>query len=187
MNIEIQKVELASRFFLKWDYVQEDGKRTTKIKASADVPIHDDLDDAIQSLVPDFVLLTEMKKKSELAKALDLDELPEDLLAKFKVRGLSIDDNKGDISYRIWGHKFLNTGKHISFESPKIRVSEDGEDKYEFIDKLVKKVEHIKDEVLEYMGGKEAKRDQTAMDFGEDFDPDQDSGVEEASFEESAA
>lgn len=87
MEIEISKVELASRFFLKWDYTQKDGGRTTKFKANADAPVHDDLDDAIQALVPDFVLLTEMKKKSEVVKAIDLDELPEDLLAKFKVKG----------------------------------------------------------------------------------------------------
>lgn len=188
MEIEIQKVELAGRFFLKWDYNQKDGQRTTKIKSSADSPVHDDLEDAIQALVPDFVLLTEMKKKSEVAKAIDLKELPEDLLAKYKVRGVSIDDNKGDISYRIWGVKFLNTGKQISFESPRVRVSADGEDKYEFIEKLVEKVETIKEEVLEYMNGKEAMRDQTAMDFGDEFNPEVDQESEEhQNFEETAA
>lgn len=179
MNIEIKKVELASRYFLKWEYVQKDGKRTTKIKSSADAPVHDDLNDAFQALVPDFVLLTEMKKKSEVVKAIDLKEIPESLIEKFRVTGLSIDDNKGDISFKIFGHKYLNTGKSVSFQTPKIRVAATEDDKYEFIDQLVQKVEYIKEEVLEYMDGKEATRDQTSMDFGDDFNPDSDETIDE--------
>lgn len=186
MDIEIHKAEIASRIFLKWDYTQNDAGRKTKVKASADAPIHEDLADAFQGLVPHFVLVTEMKKKSDVVKAIDLKSIPEKLIEKYRVTGVQIDDNKGDISYTITGYKILNTGKVVSFPTPKIRVSENEDTRYEFIDKLTDAIEVIKDEVLEYMDGKEAIREQQAMDFGDDFNPE-DAEQEEETFEEAAA
>jgi len=186
MDIEIHKAEIASRIFLKWEYTQNDGLRKTKVKASADAPIHEDLVDAFQGLVPHFVLITEMKKKSDVAKAIDLKSLPEALISKYKVTGVQIDDNKGDISYTITGYKILNTGKVVSFPTPKIRVSEAEDTRYEFIDKLTEQIEFVKEEVLEYMDGKEAVRTQETMDFGDDFDP-QSEEAEQEEFEETAA
>ncbi|MGG5486282.1 hypothetical protein [Gaetbulibacter sp. PBL-D1] len=171
MNIEIHKAEIGSGIFLKWDYTQTDGLRKTKIKASADAPIHDDLRQAFEALVPHFVLITEMKKKQDVVKAIDLKSIPEALLKKYKVTGVQIDDNKGDVSYTISGYKILNTGKTVSFPTPKIRETASEDDKYEFLDKLIEQVEVIKDEVLEYMDGKEADREQQSMDFGDDFNP----------------
>ncbi|WP_179022030.1 hypothetical protein [Winogradskyella forsetii] len=187
MDIEISNVELSSRIFLKWNYTMTSNGRKTKIKASADAPIHEDLDDALSALVPHFVLVTEMKKKSEVAKVIDLKSLPEELLNKFRVTGVAIDDNKGDISYTITGYKILNTGRTVSFSSPKIRVSASDEEKYEFLDQLMAQIEVIKEEVLEYMDGKEALREQQSMDFGDDFNPEADGDQVPEEFEETAA
>lgn len=174
MHIEIQKAEISSRIFLKWEYEEQVDGRKTKHKASSDAPIHDDLSNAIQALVPHFVLLTEMKKKPDVVKVMDLGDLPEELLSKFKVKGIAIEDNKGDISYRISGMKFLKNGKSVSFETPKTDMGTD-DDAYEFWEDLERKVETIKEEVLEYMNGKQAISNQTAMDFDEEeFDPSED-------------
>ncbi len=186
MDIEIHKAEISSRIFLKWDYTINDGLRKTKIKASADAPIHEDLTDAFQALVPHFVLITEMKKKSDVVKAIDLKSIPESLLEKYRVTGIRIDDNKGDISYTITGHKILNTGKVVAFPTPKIRFAEHEDHRYEFIDKLEEQIGYIKEEVLEYMDGKEAKREQTSMGFGDEFDPESEEQPSEE-FKESAA
>lgn len=187
MEIEFKKVEINSGIFLKLEYSESKNGRKTKFKTSADAPIHPDLQDAIQALVPHFVLLTEMKKKSEVAKVIDLKELPEDLLSKFKATSLTIEDNKGDISYKISGYKILNTGKTVGFESPKVRLMASEEEKYDFINELEQAVDLIKEEALEYMAGKEATRTQTAMDFGEDFDPEVDAMVNQVDSEEFAA
>ena len=74
----------------------------------------------------------------------------------------------------------------VSFPTPKIRVSEAEDTRYEFIDKLTEQIEFVKEEVLEYMDGKEAVRTQETMDFGDDFDPQSDE-VEQKEFEETAA
>lgn len=187
MNIEFKKIELASRIFLKWEYTQNENGRKTKIKASADAVIHEDLSDAMQGLVPHFVLLTEMKKKPDVVKAIDLKALPEELLKKFKVTAVSIEDNKGEMNYRISGYKILNTGKTVSFDSPKVKLEASQEDQYEFYDQLVAQIDVIQEEALEYMNGKEGASNQTAMDFGDEFNPEGDEAVEEDQFEETAA
>lgn len=172
MNIEFKKIELSSSIFLKWEYVQTDAGRKTKIKASADAVIHTDLSEAIQGLVPHFCLITEMKKKSEVAKIIDLKQISDDLLSKYKVTGVSIDDNKGEISYKISGYKVLNTGKTTAFETPKIKRESTAEDTYDFFNELEQQIEVIKEETLEYMDGKEGISSQTTMSFeGDDFDP----------------
>lgn len=185
MDIEISNVELSSRIFLKWNYTMTDNGRKTKIKASADAPIHEDLAEALQALVPHFALVTEMKKKQDVAKAIDLKSLPEALLNKYRVTGLAIDENKGDISFTITGYKVLASSKTVSFSTPKIRVSASEDDRYEFLDQLMQSVEVLKEEVLEYMDGKEAIREQSSMDFGDDFNPEDVEAAE--NFEETAA
>lgn len=171
MHIEIQKVEISSRIFLKWDYEEQKANVNTKVKASSDAIIHEDLSSAIQALVPHFVLLTEMRRRNpEIVKAIDLKDIPEELLKKYIVKGISIDDNKGDTKYKISGCKILGNGKVVNFDTPgTTRGSDDNE--YEFFDKLEQQVERIKDEVLEYMQGKHGVSNQTSMFDEDDFDP----------------
>lgn len=190
MNIEFKKIELASRIFLKWEYTETDNGRKTKIKASADAVIHDDLSDAIQGLAPHFVLLTEMRRRQDVTKIIDLKELPEDFVNKFKVTSVTIEDNKGEMNYRIAGYKILNTGKTVSFETPKIKHEASEEDQYPFFNKMVEQIELIKDETLEYMDGKEGTSVQSTMEFDSDFDPEADTDgeeVEQEEFDEAAA
>lgn len=187
MNIDFSKIELRSGIFLNYNYTMTEAGRKTKIKANADAIVHDDLSQAIQALVPHYVLLTEMKKKPDVVKSIDLDQMPEDLLKKFKVKGVTIEDNKGDISYKISGYKILKNGRTVAFETPKISMNVSEEDQYEFFDKLEQQIELIKEEVLEYMDGKEAVVDQTKMTFGDDFNPENDEAVEKQEFEETAA
>lgn len=172
MHNEITKAEIRSRIFLKWDYEEHENGRITKLKASADAPIHEDLNNAFQALLPHFLLLTEMKKKPEIIKSLDLSEIPETLQKKYTIKGFSVDDNKGDLYYTIYGSKILNNGKIVSFQTPRTNRGASEEDMYEFFDKLEEKIEVIKEEVLEYMNGKQAAVNQTAMDFADDFEPE---------------
>lgn len=189
MNIEFRKIEIASRIFLKWSYEQSENGRKTKINASADAVIHYDLGEAMEALVPHFVLLTEMKKKPDVAKQIDLKELSEDLGSKYKVTAISIDDNKGDMIYRISGYKILHTGKVVHFETPRVKRESSIEDAYEFFDNMVQQIEVIQEEVLQFMNGKEGTSSQTTMDFDDDFNPDvdQEESDEEESFVEKVA
>lgn len=171
MHIEITKVEISSRIFLKWEYEEQNGDRKTKFKANCDAPIHDDLNSAVQALLPHYVLLTEMRRRNpEIVKAIDLKDIPEELLKKYRVRGVTIDENKGDTKYKISGSKILANGKTVNFETPgTTRGNDDNE--YEFWDKLEQQVERVKEEVMEYMQGKQAASNQVSMFDEEDFDP----------------
>lgn len=185
MNIEFKKIEIASRIFLNWDCIQIENGRKTKIKASADAVIHDDMANAMHGLVPHFVLLTEMRRRQDVTKVIDLKELPEELLEKFKVTSVSIEDNKGAMNYRIAGYKILKTGKTVHFETPKIKLESSVEDAYDFFDEMVQQIELVKEEALNYMQGKEGTSSQTAMDFDDEFDPEEES-MDKKDFEEVA-
>jgi hypothetical protein len=176
MHIEIKNAEITNTIFLKWEYDQTDMDRKTNIKAKADSPIHEDLREAFEKLIPHFVLLTEMKKKPQMAKIIDLKQLDEDLLSKFKVRAFTLEEKNGETSVKISGYKILTSGKAISFETPNTKRGNQ-EEGYEFFDELMICIEDLKDEILEYMEGKESERAQVAMEFGdeaEDFEPETD-------------
>lgn len=175
MHIEIKNAEITGSIFLSWEYDQTDTGRKTNVKAKADSPIHQDLRSAFEKLIPHFILLTEMKKKPEMVKTIDLnEEVSEELLKKFKIKGFSLDEKNGETAVKISGVKILTNGKTVSFETPKTsRGNKD--DGYEFYDELIQCIEDLKDEILEYMEGKESERAQVAMEFGdeaEDFTPE---------------
>lgn len=174
MHIEIKNAQITGSIFLMWEYTQTDEGRKTNIKAKADSPIHEDLRLAFDKLVPHFVLLTEMKKKPEVVKNIDLKMMDEELLSKFKAKGFSLDEKNGETSIKISGMKFLVSGKAVSFETPSTR-RETKDDGYEFFEELVQCIEDLKDEILEYMNGKESERVQVSMEFGDeadDFEPE---------------
>lgn len=174
MHIEIKNAQITGSIFLAWEYTQTEEGRKTNIKAKADAPIHDDLREAFDKLIPHFVLLTEMKKKPEVVKNIDLDEMDEELLKQFKVRGFSIEEKNSDTYVTLSGMKFLNTGKTVTFDAPKTNRGE-GDKAYEFFTELLAAVEHLKDEILEYMEGKSNERPQISMEFedeADDFTPE---------------
>ena len=188
MHIEIKNAEITSSIFLKWEYDQTEEGRKTKIKASADAPIHDDLKEAFNRLIPHFVLLTEMKKKPDVVKTIDLPEdMDEELLNKYKVRGFSVEEKNGITAVKLSGLKILTSGKSVSFDAPKTKRGNEDEG-YEFFDELMECVEHLKEEVMEYMEGKCSEHVQQTMEFdGEGEDEAQDFVPEPVEEESEAA
>lgn len=182
MHIEIKNAQITGSIFLAWEYIQTEEGTKTKIKAKSDAPIHDDLRAAFDKLIPHFVLLTEMKNKPEVVRNIDLEEIDEALLKQFKVKGFSIEEKNSDTNITLSGMKFLNTGKTVTFEAPKTNRGE-GDNAYEFFTELLAAVEHLKEEILEYMEGKSNERPQVAMEFedeADDFEPEVDEESEAA-------
>lgn len=174
MHIEIKNAEISRSIFLKWEYDQTEEGRKTNVKASADAPIHEDLQDAFDQLAPHFVLLTEMKKKPDVAKLIDLKNIDEELLKKFKVRGFAVEEKNGESHILLSGYKILNTGKTVKFQTPKTNRGNKDEG-YEFYDQLLVAIENLKEEIMEYMEGKCSEHYQASMDFeGEEEDAAED-------------
>lgn len=186
MEIHINSAEIRSRMFLKWNYEKHVPGRKDNLSATSDAPIHEDLQNAFQSLLPHLLLLTEQKNKPEVVKQMDLGlELPEDIMNKFKVTGFSTEDKNGEIAVKISGIRHLNTGKNLSLSMPStVRGSKDSE--YEFYDKMIEAVDQIKAEVVAFMDGKQAERSQPEIGFGDDgdeFEPEEVEDLDQMAFE----
>ncbi|MAM17591.1 MAG: hypothetical protein CMH22_06505 [Methylophaga sp.] len=175
MEIHVKSAEIRSRLFLKWSYEDHKPGRKDTLTANSDAPIHDDLHNAFQSLLPHLLLLTEQKQKPDVVKQLDLDKpLPEEITNKFKVTGFSTEEKNGETYVKITGVRHLNTGKNLALTMPSTgRGSK--EDEYEFFDKMIDAVELIKGEVVAFMEGKQAERSQPEIGFDEDedFEPEE--------------
>lgn len=186
MELHINGAEIRSKMFLKYNYEEHRAGRKTVLTANCDAPIHEDLKDAFQKLIPHFLLLTEMKNKPEVVKKIDLDlPIDEDLLKKFYIKSFSVEEKNGEQHVQISGMKHLNTGKSISFSTNKTGPGTK-DNSYEFYDQLIEAVENLQEEVMEYIEGKQAERAQAAIEFGDaagDFDPEGDDAGEVVSSE----
>lgn len=161
MKIKIQNAKIRSRLFLSYAYTAKEHEVENKIKQDSDAPIHEDLERAFDNLIPHFIIITEESEVTEKLRNTinrDPDEdfiLPEDIEKKYKVTGISItgsEDNEGVV---ISGMKFLKTGKSVAFSTPDKKFDDE---EYEFSQELYDAVEHLKNEVLEYMDGKHGTR-----------------------------
>lgn len=172
MKIKIQNAKIRSRLFLSYAYTAKENEVENKIKQDSDAPIHDDLERSFDNLIPHFIIITEESEVTEKIRNVitrDPDEdfiLPEDIEKKYKVTGISItgsEDNEGVV---ISGMKFLKTGKSVSFSTPDKKFDDE---EYEFSQELYDAVEHLKNEVLEYMDGKHGTRHVVGtLNFDED-------------------
>lgn len=189
-NIEIIGADLKSDMFLNVNYEVKDLNRKTKRTDKCDAPIHEDLRNAFNKLIPHYLLLTETKKKPELVKDIDLEkEVPEHLLKMFKITGFSLEDKSGEVSVQISGYRKLKNGKRVAFQTPKTnRGTKD--DEYEFYNKLMQCIDDLKEEVFEYIDGKQAERMQKSIDFDNDaegFEPENEPGIHVANKEDFVA
>lgn len=175
MEIHVNSGEIKSGIFLAWSYEEHTPGCKKTVKAGSDAPIHEDLANAFQKLLPHMLLVSEFKGKPELVKHFDLGtELPEEITSKFKVHSFTLEEKNSEISVKITGSKNLSTGKRLPITPPKISRGS-GENEYEFFTHLLGVVEELKGEIVEFMDGKMGTRAQIDMDFGEDddFTPDE--------------
>ncbi len=158
MQIEIKKAKIKNRIFLAYEYIQKDHDVENKNSTSSDAPIHDDLQNAFNELIPHLVLICEEEKLKNL-------ELTDKLVTKYKVTGFAIAGSAENEGVVISGHKILESEKVVNFNTPFISF---GDEDYAYIKELSQSVERIKDEVLEYMEGKQAPKPKQMSLFEEE-------------------
>lgn len=170
MTIEIKKAKIKNRLFLAYEYTATENGTENKISTSSDAPIHDDLQSVFNAFIPHFALITEEVKiddkiRDSITGATEGNILPE-TLDKYSVTGITVagsDDSEGVV---ISGYKELESGKVVNFNTPFQMFSDED---YEFTSELYECVENWKSEVMEYMNGKQAKRNQVGtFDFGDE-------------------
>ncbi|WP_417867990.1 hypothetical protein [Xanthomarina gelatinilytica] len=168
MEIEIKKAKIKNRIFLSSEYVEKlNGVNKTR-KEDSDAIVHDDLINAFQRLVPHFALLTEQVPESEVESIiLNGKEIPEDLLQKIKVTGITVGGTGESEGITISGAKRLSNGKMVNFNTPFTKWEEVDEG-YRFISELINVLEDLKDEVIAYMEGKQGSKVQMEMAFDQE-------------------
>ena len=180
MEILIKKAGITSGLFLSYEFEQNDSNAKNNNKTKSDAPIHDDLKKAFRMLIPHFCFICEeITDEVLIQKAIDsYDEYlldketslhPE--FFKYYVTDFSLNGKGDSQKIKISGTKYLEIFSSISFTAPEIILDST---KYKFIDDLIEVVELLKSEVLAYMEGKQAPKQQIEM-FA---------GAEEEEFEE---
>lgn len=76
-------------------------------------PVHSDLREAINRLIPFLV---------------DICEFKNDDVTKFSVSGITISGSDNTLSVQIIGHKLLESVKTLHVNSPRVNISTDGND-----------------------------------------------------------
>lgn len=173
MNVTVKKAEIRSSLFLSFEYDQQDTDVNNSIKTSSDAPIHDDLRNAFRALTPHFVFVCDEIKNEELIQSAIKtpedyfgfrDDIKHEDFINYRVFGFALSKNEESIT--ISGAKQLGIGSEICFTTPKIKL--DGI--YQFGSDLSVTVELLKDEVLQYMSGKQAEKSQLEMFADEEED-----------------
>lgn len=172
MSIEIRKAGIRSHIFLAYEYNLEADGISAKNKTQSMAPIHDDLRSAFSRLIPHFILLTEELPTDKVKGIIENSlELPEDIEQKYTVTEFALSGSEDAKSIVITGYKVLSNDKSISFSTPSQKLYEDKSEGYKFDNFLREDVDHLLNEVQEYMDGKQAPRTAVGtLDFGDDDD-----------------
>ena len=178
MNITIKNASIKNKLFLKYGYDHFVGTtKYTHPSTTGDAPIHDDLREAFESLVPHFAFICEEISESvcrqaisDLAKGVIQNE--NDPLRKYAVGGFALGKDSEGVT--ISGSKILESGDVLNFNTP-FKKWEDTD--YPFMNELIEAVDLLKSEVYEYIEGKRAPIKHQTIDMFESDDDDDSEGV----------
>lgn len=181
MNVEIKKARITNSMFLYYEFKRTDVTSNDICKISSDAPMHNDLQKAFKNLIPCFALITEQIANEALVKsAIDMPEnyledretATDESFFKFRVYEVSVKGKDGFESYQIFGSRQLASHKEINFSTPEFYLTDED---LKFKNELTDLIRILKEEVIKYMEGKQAPKQQLEM-FGS-------GGSEETEFE----
>ena len=171
MNVEIKKARITNSMFLYYEFKRTDVTSNDICKISSDAPMHNDLHKAFKSLIPCFALITEQIADETLVKAAieepenyleDKETATDQSFFKFRVHEVSIKGKDGFEFYQIFGSRQLENYKEIHFSTPEFSLTDED---LKFKNELTDLIRILKEEVIKYMEGKQASKQQLEM-FG---------------------
>jgi hypothetical protein len=167
MNIKIKNAKIKNSMFLAYGYSQIENNNENQITTQSDAPMHDDLRNAFNMLIPHFAGICEEVEPEIVAKAINngqalffLDDI-NNPLSNFEVKGFSIGNDNDGVT--ISGNKQLQSGKVVNFNTPFTKFEDF--DNYSFCTELKKAVDNLRSEVYDYLEGKQAPPKQQSIDF----------------------
>lgn len=178
MDITIKNASIKNRIFLKYGY--DHIVETTKYShpsTTGDAPIHEDLNEAFQALIPHFAFICEEISESVCRQAINdfnrgtVQNSETDPLRKYDVSGFTLGKDSEGVT--ISGIKSLEVGV-LNINTP-FKKWEDID--YPFMDELIEAVDLLKSEVYEYIEGKRAPVKHQTIDMFESADADNSEGL----------
>lgn len=176
MEITIKKASIKKVLFLAYGYDHFVNSTKFSHNSSSDAPIHDDLREAFQNLIPHFAFICEEINESVCRQAINdikkgiVYDLGMDPLYKYDVTGFTLGKDSEGVT--ISGNKSLESGKSININTPFIKW-EDVD--YPFMKELLESVDLLKSEVYEYIEGKRAPIKHQTIDMFEQENEDAES------------
>lgn len=159
MAVTIKSAKIKNKLFCDYAYEEETEHGSQSVSVSSVAPIHDDFHRRFRQLVPHLALMCEeVDDSDDLAQAMDKMESLSELsrlsekLRKYKVTAFKITGTGDTEGIVITGQKKLATGKVVNLNTPNLKW----EDEYEYASELRITVQELRDEVIEYMDGKQA-------------------------------
>lgn len=162
-KIKWKTVKLDKEGLLHLSYTDIEDKQSAKVIKDFEQPAHPDLITAMAKLTPHFAILCEQIETPD-----DIDDLTDDELENFTVRGFHRGSNDEIPGVTIVGHKVLKSGKVLGLNAPFLRFHEDdGDDNaYAFQSELEEVCAEIEIEAELYVKGKVKPDPQARLPFG---------------------
>lgn len=110
--------------------------------------IHEDLRNAFEELKPHLAILDDAFKLLPKVKTFE-DKAQHEIVEGYYITGFKVQGSDENVGYILIGDKHVEQGA-IGFETPKI-TSASG---YPYYSQLRESIEHVRNEVLQYMNGK---------------------------------
>jgi N12 class adenine-specific DNA methylase len=176
MEITIKKASIKRVLFLAYGYDHFVNSTKFSHNSSSDAPIHDDLKEAFQNLIPHFAFICEeindnvcRQAINDMKKGVEYD-LGMDPLYKYDVTGFTLGKDSEGVT--ISGNKSLESGKSININTPFVKWDDAD---YQFMAELIETVDLLKSEVYEYIEGKRAPIKHQTIDMFESADDEENS------------
>ena len=175
MEFTIKNASIKRVMFLKYGYDHFVNNAKFTHSSSGDAPIHEDLREAFQNLIPHFAFICEEINESVCRQAINdiekgvIQDSETDPLRKYNVSGFTLGKDSEGVT--ISGSKSLESGKSVNINTP--FTAWDDTD-YPFISELMESVDLLKDEVYQYIEGKRAPIKHQTIDMFESNDDDED-------------
>ncbi|MBC7749568.1 MAG: hypothetical protein H7Z76_13510 [Methylotenera sp.] len=177
MELTIKNASIKRIMFLKYGYDHFVNNAKFTHSSSGDAPIHDDLREAFQNLIPHFAFICEEITESVCRQAINdikkgvAQDSETDPLRKYDVAGFTLGKDSEGVT--ISGNKSLESGKSININTP---FQQWDDTDYPFMAELLESIDLLKSEVYEYIEGKRAPIKHQTIDMFESDDEEDGKG-----------
>lgn len=164
-EIKILKAKIVKKETLSVEYSREEkDKSITIVNEEHRAPVHQDLRNAFVGLHIHFAILSDYVRVKQVK---DIESYDSELIEGFSVSCLHKGGAEDETYIILTGSKITASGRAVTINTPILKIEEESEKGYKYLDELLDRVEQVEKEVKEYLRGKHAPEAQTSLNFEE--------------------